>query len=225
MVLSVAFSRDGSRLATSGGEHLIDLGLVKIWDMKTWEEIKSLEGHSKGRVRMSYSPDDRFLASAGWDSRVIIRDAKTWLPLHPPIVGHKTFIMGLAFSRNGARLATAGIDGAVIVWDTATGGEVCRFRGHKGIVWCVAFSPDGNRAASGGDDGTVKIWDPMTGQEAKEALTLRGHTDPVLCVSFSPDGTRIASSSKDGTVKIWDGSPYVGPAPDNSQSSRLSGTH
>jgi WD40 repeat protein len=111
--------------------------------------------------------------------------------------------------------------GSVIVWDVATGEEVQRFRGHKTIVWCVAFSPDGNRVASGGDDGTVKVWDPVSG---REALTLRGHTDSVLAVAFSPDGTRIASSSKDGSVKIWDGSPYVEPATQNSQASRVGGT-
>ena len=207
MVLSVAFNLDDSRLATAGGELNQDSGAIKIWDTKTWT-FGTLEGHSGGRVHAAYSPDGRFLASAGWDSQVIIRDASTGLRLLPPIVGHKTFIMGLGLSHDGARLATAGMDGVVIVWDTATGLEVTRFLGHKTIVWSVAFSPDGKRAASGGDDGTVKIWEPVTGQEA---LTLRGHDDPVLCVAFSPDGTRIASSSKDGTVKIWDGSPWVEP--------------
>src|SRR5262249_50031132 len=109
--------------------------------------------------------------------------------------------------------ASAGLDRAVIVWDTATGKEVVRFPGHKTIVWSVAFSPDGNRVASGGDDGNVKIWDPVTGQEA---LTLRGHSGPVLCVVFSPDGNKIAAASKDGTVKIWDGTPWAGPPPPTS---------
>ena len=200
---------------------ITDSGAIKIWDTKTGTEIGTLEGHSGGRVRVAYSPDGRFLASAGWDSRVIIRDADTGSHSTPAFEVTRRFILGLAFSPDGARLATAGMDGTVIVWDTATGKEVCRFPRAQDDRLVCGVQPGRNRAASGGDDGTVKIWDPATGQEA---LTLRGHTDPVLCVAFSPDGTRIASSSKDGTVKIWDGSPWVGPAPRSSQASRVNGT-
>jgi WD40 repeat protein len=213
MVMSIAFSPDGSQLASGGGEDDFESGVVKIFDTKTWKQVKNLEGHSHNRVKVAYSPDGRFFASASWDLLVIIRDANTWERLQSPIKVSGAFITGLACSPNGERLATVGMGGSVIVWDTTTRQEVCRFLGHKTAVWSVAFSPKGDRAASCGDDGTVRIWDPVTGQEA---LTLRGHTDPALCVAFSPDGNHIASSSKDGTVKVWDGSLWAEISPTNS---------
>jgi WD40 repeat protein len=70
----------------------------------------------------------------------------------------------VAFSREGARLAAAGADGAVTVWEAATGQEALTLRRHTGPVFSVAFSPDGARLASAGADRTVMVWDsaPMT---------------------------------------------------------------
>ena len=80
----------------------------------------------------------------------------------------------MAFSPDGTRLASAGDDGTVRVWDAATGQEALTLKGHTAEVSSVAFSPDGTRLASAGDDSTVKVWDAATGQEA---LTLKGHTE------------------------------------------------
>ncbi|MGH3659439.1 MAG: WD40 repeat domain-containing protein, partial [Micromonosporaceae bacterium] len=68
------------------------------------------------------------------------------------------FVVDLAFSGDGTRLATAGGDGTVRVWDPRTGEQLLVLRGHKGSVISVAFSPDGSRLASAGADGTVRIW-------------------------------------------------------------------
>jgi WD40 repeat protein len=71
----------------------------------------------------------------------------------------------VAYQPDGTRLATAGSNGTVRIWDTATGEQLHALASHTGWVRSVAYQPDGTRLATAGDDGTVRIWDTATGKQ------------------------------------------------------------
>jgi WD40 repeat protein/Tfp pilus assembly protein PilF len=114
---------------------------------------------------------------------------------------HAEAVFAVSWSPDGKRLASAGEEPSVRLWDTATWRETAVLRGHASDVSAVSWSPDGRRLASAGVDRTLKLWDVATGQET---ATLSGHALGVHAVSWSPDGRRLASASSDQTIKLWD---------------------
>lgn len=57
------------------------------------------------------------------------------------------------------RLASAGTDGLIKLWDAANGHLVATHYGHNLDVGCVAFTADGDTILSGGHDNTLRFWD------------------------------------------------------------------
>ncbi|CCA75946.1 related to WD40-repeat protein (notchless protein) [Serendipita indica DSM 11827] len=126
-----------------------------------------------------------------------------WLPLRMTYRGHGAPVMNIAFSPDGACIASGSIDRTIRMWDAQTGAQIGQpFVGHRGAVNSVAFSPDGCRVVSGGADKTVRLWDTKTGQQIGKAI--ESHAHGVYSVAFSPDGFRIISGSHDETVRFWD---------------------
>jgi len=200
-VTSVAFSPDGTRMASSTmGSGLLKPGKVKVWDTTNGAELWSKEAHTYRATSVAFSPDGQLLASGGGDKQVKLWQAATG-ELTRTFKEHDGDVTSVAFSAEGKRLASAGDDGTIIVLDVVGDQGPLTFKGHTGTVKCVVFNNDGSRLASAGGDRTIKIWDAKTGRDTH---TIRGHDGAVESVTFSPDGRRLASAGSDRTVKVWD---------------------
>ncbi len=110
---------------------------------------------------------------------------------------HDGGVTAVAFSPDGARLATASHDRTVRLWQVPAGTELTQMR-NDGPVTAVAFSPDGRRLATASSDRTAKLWEVATGRQ----VALMRHDGPVTAVAFSSDGTRLASAGSG--VRLWE---------------------
>ena len=87
--------------------------------------------------------------------------------------GHSDWVYSVAFSPDGAKIASGSVDRSVKLWDVESGEVIHSLEGHSDHVLSVSFSPDGTKVASG-SYGIVKLWDVESGEVIR---TLRGHAD------------------------------------------------
>ncbi len=162
---AIAFTPDGSSLAIVNGN------VIRLRDVETTRFERTLVGVTSFYT-IAIAPGGQYLASGDVDNTVQIWDlnaeagpgGEIRTSLHT-LTGHtgrtnrpEALVWQVVYSPDGSLLASAGGDGMVLIWESATGNLLHALAGHTQAVTSAAFSPDGRWLASGGLDGRLVIW-------------------------------------------------------------------
>jgi eukaryotic-like serine/threonine-protein kinase len=153
------------RLTFSPRQTWLAIRLDEAWtwglSVGIWKPPQAAPERILGKPRhrildLAFSPDERFLATAGEDASVCIWEVATGTRLGD-LTGPLTYFTSVAWSPSGDRLAGGGEDGVITLWDTVSHQRVGRLLGHRKPIRGLAFLPDGNRLVSLTLD-SLRVW-------------------------------------------------------------------
>jgi len=194
-------------LAWSGDAHWLASGAfrrLELWDGRTYKLMRECTNGMVGRVTVIvFAPDghtlalaDGIAAESGIVQMISVDDGKlvaSWR-------AHADTIFGMEFSRDGKRLATAGGDKLIKIWDVGSTKELSRLEGHTAQVLGVAFNTNATQLVSAGADKQLRVWDLPT---REKIISLGNHSAAVTAVAWGNEENVIVASTEEGGVFIY----------------------
>ena len=151
-------------------------------------ELERTLGHSSGSIGGAiFSPDGRFLITGSGDSQVRLWQTQDWtsMPLGQAVTN---FLHWAAFARDKRRVAIAGSDGSIRVFDFEQEPREIALPGGAEKCYSVALSNTGRWLSAGGERG-IYVWD----LESMKVTILQGHSQSAMSLCFAPDDRTLIS--------------------------------
>ena len=202
-----------------GGTHLaIGTGsnTVQLWDVQAGKKVRTMHGHS-GRVG-TLAWNNHVLSSGSRDTTILNHDVRIQNHIIGKMTHHSQEVCGLAWSPDGAFLASGANDNTLCIWDAATSQQSLNAQPrhvlteHQAAVKALAWSPhERNLLASGGGtaDRCIKFWNAASGTMLnsvdtgsqvcalqwspleKELLSSHGYAENQLCLWKYPTMAKV----------------------------------
>ena len=186
--------------------------VARIFDLSSGAKVSVVEHPSgeTGAREIAVSPDGMLLAASHGEGSELHLYRLPGGELLDAVAAHTGGVIDIEFSRDGAFLATAGVDQAARVWKTENDKlrEVLPLRGHSSPVMSASFSANATRLLTVGEiSQEARVWDVSPAGRG-EVLTLPGPEQSGSFdggIEFTSDGRGlVAPSGPEGTVRVWD---------------------
>ncbi|KAF8751865.1 Encoded by [Rhizoctonia solani] len=199
-ITSIGFLPLGDKLVAGSYDRC-----VYIWDVENGYSNPCLLGiHNSLVSSAAFSPNGTQVASCSEDRTVKMWNVLDSTSSHTSYSNAPTkAVLLVAILPDGSRIAAAGCDKAIYMFNTHNGSPALQpLVAHTDVINLVAFSLDGRYLASGSDNNRVCLWDAIGGKLLSGPVA--GNQGSILSVLFSPNSKLVVSASRDKTIQMWD---------------------
>ena len=191
-VYDIEFSPDNRFIAIASADHL-----VRIFDISSFELIKTLDLHNGWVVEVKFSEDGKLLISGGYQSEIIIWETVSFTPIQI-LKAEDSSNGSFLLAENNSQLLTPG-DSIINTWDIEKGEIINSLRAPHALQG-FKFIKDGKYMVSSAEDHTVRIWSIVSG----DAIWTYNNPKPEIGgFAISPDGKYLAVATPESDILIW----------------------
>lgn len=200
-VVALALSSDGKLLATGGGAPSED-GEVKIFDVESGKLVVEVKNaHSDTCFGVSFSPDNKMLASCGADKFVKVFEVPSGKFIKS-FEGHTHHVMDVGWKFDGKLLASAGADNVIKVWDFEKGEQTRTINAAGKQVTRLQFVGKTSQVLACSGDNNARMWNVDNGGGG---ITFSGGKDFLYAIGISGDSKVVATGGEEGIVRLYNG--------------------